>query len=301
MKNELCVSSYSLRQHLGPIRIMARQPDGSKQQVTWGEEAAEPISLLDLPELIKERLGVNAIEICQFHVVERTGKYVDRLRRALEDAEVSLVNMPIDVGNISDPNPDYRAEDIAEIEDWLRVAADLGSRMARVNASHSLGQAAPLEVTIESYRRLAQTAKSLGVQLLIENHGGITGSAETIVRLVEAVGPDNLKTLVDIGNFEPLISLTMARFQGKPLPEIGDMSPLYESIARIAPYAGLVHAKTHEFDEQGKPEVLDVVRALRVVRDSGYAGPISVEYEGNLGDPWTNTRRTKELVEEAFA
>jgi hypothetical protein len=37
------------------------------------------------------------------------------------------------------------------------------------------------------------------------------------------------------------------------------------------------------------------------VRDAGFAGPISLEYEGNEGDAWENTRRTRALVEEAFA
>jgi hypothetical protein len=120
-----------------------------------------------------------------------------------------------------------------------------------------------------------------------------------IVAIVEAVGPASLKTLVDIGNFEPLLSVQMAMMQGQEPPEV-DVTPVYGAIARIAPYAGLVHAKTHEFDADGRPLRLDVVRALRVVRDTGYSGPISLEYEGNSGDPWENTRRTLALVEEAF-
>ena len=117
----------------------------------------------------------------------------------------------------------------------------------------------------------------------------------------EAVGPTQLKTLVDIGNFEPLLSMQMAVMQGQEPPTTLDTTPLYGAIAQIAPYAGLVHAKTHGFDQQGRPLHMDVVRALRVVRDSGFAGPISLEYEGSEGDAWENTRRTRALVEEAFA
>ena len=72
------------------------------------------------------------------------------------------------------------------------------------------------------------------------------------------------------------------------------------ALAQIAPYAGLVHAKTHDFDEHGQPRHLDVVRALRVVRDAGYTGTISIEYEGNHGDAWENTRHTRALVQQAF-
>lgn len=297
MKNQVCVSSYSLRQQLGPIKAMFRGPDGKKAPFLWDQP--QTMTLLDFPGQVRERLGLDAVEICQFHLPERTPAYIAQLKQALDDAGTRLINMPIDVGNISDANAEYRAEDLDEIEAWMQVAADLGGAMVRVNASGALTEQelAPLDVTIESFRRLTRTASSLGLQLLLENHGGITKDPEVIVKIVEAV--DGLKTLVDIGNFEPLISLQMARMQGKD-PGTVDPTPVYGSIARVAPYAGLVHAKTHEFDADGRPVNLDVVRALRIVRDTGYTGPISIEYEGNEGDPWENTRRTYELVVEAF-
>ena len=299
MQNQLCVSSYSLRQCLGPIRGAFRGPDGQKSPFVW--EQPQTMTLLEFPRQVREQLGIDAVEICQFHLPERTAAYLDQLKRAMREAEVRLVNMPIDVGNISDANQDYREEDLAEIEEWMRAAAELGAAMVRVNASAGMGGAplAPLEVTIESYRRLARLAESLGLQLLIENHGGITADPAVIVAILKAVGLDRLKALVDIGNFEPLLSVQMAIFQGQQPPEV-DATPVYSALAQIAPYAGLVHAKTHDFDERGQPRHLDVVRALRVVRDTGYAGTISVEYEGNSGDAWENTRRTIALVEQAF-
>jgi sugar phosphate isomerase/epimerase len=300
MQNQLCVSSYSLRQHLGPIRGTFRGADGQKAPFVW--EQPQTMTLLEFPLQVREMLGLDAVEICQFHIPERSPDYLGRLKHALSDAGVRLINMPIDIGNISDANPAYREEDLAEIEEWMRVAADLGAAMVRVNASAPMagGPLAPLEVTIESYRRLARVAASLGLQLLIENHGGMTADPAVIVAIVEAVGPAQLKALVDIGNFEPLLSITMAIVQGHAPPEV-DATPVYDALAQIAPYAGLVHAKAYNFDERGQPLHLDVVRALRVVRATGYAGTISIEYEGNTGDAWENTRRIKALVEQAFA
>jgi sugar phosphate isomerase/epimerase len=299
MQNQLCVSSYSLRQHLGPIRVMMRGADGQKTPFLW--EQPQTITLLEFPLQVREKLGMHAVEICQFHIPERTPEYLGQLRRALDEAGVRLINMPIDVGNISDANPAYREEDLAEIEQWMRAAAELCAAMVRVNASAPMDgeDLAPIDVTIDSYRRLARVAASLGLQLLIENHGGITADPAVIVAIVQAVGPDQLKTLVDIGNFEPLLSMQMAIMQGQQPPDV-DPTPVYGALAQIAPYAGLVHAKTHDFDEHGQPRYLDVVRALRVVRDAGYAGTISIEYEGNSGDAWENTRRTVALVEQAF-
>src|SRR5262245_35956877 len=241
MKNQLCVSSYSLRQCLGPIRGAFRGPDGQKSPFVW--EQPQTMTLLEFPQQVREQLGIDALEICQFHLPERTPAYLDQLKRAMREAEVRLVNMPIDVGNISDANAAYREEDLAEIEEWMRVAAELGASYVRVNASAPMSKTelAPLEVTIESYDRLVRTAESLGVQMLIENHGGITADPAVIIQIVKAVGPNRLKTLVDIGNFEPLMSMQWAIMQGQTPPE-ADPTPVYGAIAQITPYAGLVHA-----------------------------------------------------------
>ena len=299
MKNRLSVSSFSLRRLLGPLRLTRRGPDGKKQAVAWGDQAAT-MTLLDMPGRVRQELGLDAVEICQFHVPERTTAYLDELKGALDDAAVSVVNMPIDVGNISDPNEQHREEDLAEIEDWIRAAAHLGSGMVRVNASAFGAEAlAPLEVTIASYRRLADTAKSLGMQLLIENHGGITDDFDTIVRIVEAVGNGGLKTLVDVGNHPAIAPASLAMFQGKEPPEI-DPTALYADLPKLMPYAGLVHAKAWRFHPDGRPEVFDVGRALRVVRDAGYSGPISLENEGGGDDVWGDVRRTRGLVDRAF-
>ncbi len=300
VKNQICVSSYSLRHHLGSIHVSMRGPDGKKTSFDW--EQPQTMTLLEFPKAVKERLGMDAVEICQFHIPDRSPDYVAQLRQALDEAGVTMINMPIDVGNISDPDDTYREEDLADIEEWMRVAAALGARSVRVNASAPMDSrpSAPIETTIASYKRLTAAAASLGMTMLLENHGGITTDPQVIVDLVKAVDAPSFKTLVDIGNFEPLISRQMAIMQGQTPPEV-DVSPIYDSIAVIAPYAGLVHAKTHDFDADGNPLLIDVVRALRIVHDTGYTGPISLEWEGEQGDAWENTLRTKALVEEAFA
>jgi sugar phosphate isomerase/epimerase len=279
---------------------MMRGPDGAKAPFTWGE-GQPTMSLLEFPRLVRERLGLDAVEICQFHLPERSDAYVAQLREALREAEVTVVNMPIDAGNISDPNAPYREEDLREIEEWMRVAAALGSRMVRVNAGNPMArETVPLEVTIASYRRLSGVAVGLGLRLLVENHGGFSSDPDVLVRLLTGVGSDRLQALLDIGNFEPLLSAHMARWQGREAPAHLDLEPLYTAIGRVAPYAGMVHAKTFDFDAAGEPTELDVRRALRVVRDAGYRGPISLEYEGTTGDPWENTRRTRDIVVQVF-
>jgi sugar phosphate isomerase/epimerase len=167
----------------------------------------------------------------------------------------------------------------------------------RANASSYVADEplGPLEVTLASYRRLCDYAADRGMQMTIENHGGLTADPETIVRIVEGVGPDRLKVCYDTANFAPVMA-----HQLNPHPPPGiDPRPLYDGLARIAPYAGIVHAKGVWFDSGGDHLVFDLARTLRIVRDAGFAGPVSLEYGGGV-DEWRNTLRTKRVVEEVF-
>ena len=155
---------------------------------------------------------------------------------------------------------------------------------------------APLEATIASLRRLLDYGAARGVAVLIENHGGITADPQVVVQLVEAVGPERLKVCVDTGNFEPALS-----HQRHDADLTGlDWTPLYEGIRTIMPYAGMVHAKSARFEPDGRHAGWDLAHALRIARDAGFAGEVSIEYGGGI-DEWENTLRTKRTIEAVFA
>ena len=292
----LAVSTWSLHEQLGPRRLTRRDADGVKRPY----EIPHPqrISLLDFLAQVRPRLDLDQVELCAFHLPSREPAYLEQLEATLREHRLSVLSMPIDAGNISVADPAWRADDLAEIEGWIDLAADLGARYVRANASSYVAQEplAPLDVTIGSYRRLADRANGHGMTMTIENHGGLTADPDTIVRIVEGVGPDRLKVCLDTANFAPVMGHQMS-----PTPPSGvDPEPLYEGLARIAPYAGIVHAKTVWFDRDGNHLVYDPQRTLRIVRDAGFDGPLSIEYGGGV-DEWNGALRTRRIVEEVFA
>jgi sugar phosphate isomerase/epimerase len=56
-----------------------------------------------------------------------------------------------------------------------------------------------------------------------------------------------------------------------------------------------VHAKSLNFDAKGEECNIDYKRCLQILKDSGYADTITVEYEGRK-DPVEGCLRTKELI-----
>jgi sugar phosphate isomerase/epimerase len=292
----LAVSTWSLHEQLGPRRLTRRDADGVKRPY----EIPHPqrISLLDFLAQVRPRLDLDQVELCAFHLPSREPAYLEQLEAALREHRLSVLSMPIDAGNLSVADPVWREDDLREIESWLDLAARLGARYVRANASSYVAQEplAPLDVTIGSYRRLADRANGHGMTMTIENHGGLTADPDTIVRIVEGVGPDRLKVCLDTANFAPVMGHQMS-----PTPPSGvDPEPLYQGLARIAPYAGIVHAKTVWFDRDGNHLVYDPQRTLRIVRDAGFDGPLSIEYGGGV-DEWNGALRTRRIVEEVFA
>jgi hypothetical protein len=296
-RSRLALSTWSLHEQLGPRRLTKRDDKGVKQP----HQIPHPqtMTLLEFLAQVRPKVDVDQVELCAFHVPSREPGYVAELKDALKRNELSVISMPIDAGNISVENPGWREDDLAEIEEWMDFAADLGAKYVRSNASSYVARdepLAPLDVTIDSYRRLADRAAARGMQMTIENHGGLTTDPEVIVRIVEAVGPAKLKVCLDTGGFPPV-----AGRQGSPEPPTDlDPEPLYKDLARIAPYTGIVHAKTVWFDAAGRHLAFDAHHTLRIARDAGFAGPVSIEYGGGV-DEWTNALRTKRIIEEVFA
>src|SRR3954452_10101019 len=107
MTNQICVSSYSLRQLLGPISGVFRGPDGVKTSHVWSQNP-QTMTLLEFPGQVREHLRLDAVEVCQFHLPEHTPAYRDQLKGALDDAGARLVSMRWHGGDISHANVAYR-------------------------------------------------------------------------------------------------------------------------------------------------------------------------------------------------
>lgn len=296
----LAVSSFSLHSALGPLLLEHRTADGS-----LGEIAVDFPRLHSLEEfaaLARDRIGVKAIELCQIQFDSSDAERIDRLRVAMNQAGVTLLTLPIDIGDLGSGNAAWRADDEARILPWFAIAQRLGASFVRVNAG-APGKAIQPDGRaglVDSLRRLGEAAGAHGMKLLIENHGGTSSDPEFMLGLCAEVGHNLLGILLDLGNFEPLVSLSRARFTNPDIDDTGlDLEPVYEHIARLAPMASLVHAKSVDPASNGAP-LPDLPRALSIMREAGYRGPISIEWEGNLGDPWERTAQVAAQVRAAF-
>lgn len=176
------------------------------------------------------------------------------LKRGLEISGTAVGN------NFCLADPDKRAEQIAMVKKWLEHSVRLGAPVMRVFAGgvprgHTEEEAR--QWTITALQECVESAKEYGVLLALENHGGITATAEQVETIVKGVGSEWLAVNLDTGNFH--------------------QDP-YTSIRRIAPLAVTCHAKTEIPTPTGK-EIADFSRIVNDLKAVGYRGYLSIEYE----------------------
>lgn len=296
----ISVSSFSLWEPLGGLRIPVTDEHGEPAEIVV--ERPTTMTWPQFPALARSRLGVEHVEICQIQMRDSSHAAVLALADALDQAAVGVLNMPIDVGDISEPVGSKREVGLAQVERWISIASRLGATFCRVRASVDPDDEAAWRIAVTSLRRLADYAGGHGIRLLIENQGAISARPDALVGLIAAVGSDRLGLLLDTGNFEPVMSAGHAAILGLPTPDVTmNLEPVYDAIRFLAPHATLVHAKALGFTPAGEHTPMDLQRALTIVRQSGFAGPVSIEYEGAIGNPWDNTARTIATVRSVFS
>lgn len=154
------------------------------------------------------------------------------------------------------------AEDIRHTKTWIDHYAKLGAPAIRIFAGHGNSDE-PLQETLARCAKhcseCSAYAATKGVMLALENHGGVTATADGLLGIVSQVQSKAFGVNFDSGNFTV-------------------MSDPYSELERIAPYAINAQVKTHVAPD-GNKQTADFPRILKILREAGYSGWVAFEYE----------------------
>ena len=199
-------------------------------------------------------------------------------------------------GDLATSDPAARKAAAENHHKWVDAAAAMGCHAIRVNLNGSNERDEWVSNSVDGLTQLATYAADKNINVLVENHGGLSSNAALLAGVMEQVNMENCGTLPDFGNF--CIRKEDPDDWGSPCAEEYD---IYKGVEELMPFAKAVSAKSHEFNAEGKETGIDYTRMIKIVKDAGYTGFVGVEYEGSGLNEEAGIMATKELLLEAAA
>jgi sugar phosphate isomerase/epimerase len=237
---------------LGTVIFRGRFEQTKPKSVT---SLANPLRLIDVPAYYRKRFAIGNLEFWSHHFESLDKPYLEELRARVKAAKAQLINVQVDAKyDLANADEGERQRSLATARQWIDAAALLGSRAVRINPGRPDGS---VEKSIASLKELNQYCASKRLPLLTENHFGLEMDPAVHLRLREAAGPGNFYTLPDFGNYP--------------------IETMWDSLAKILPYAYVVSAKAVDFDAEGRHVSYDFDRCVQMCESAGFKGIYLVE------------------------
>ena len=175
-----------------------------------------------------------------------------------------------------------RDKELAHVKQWIDYAYGMGAPVIRIFSGKVGRRQSPDEahrLVVEGIEECCRYAATKGVFLGLENHGGLTSTAQSMLKIIRAVKSPWFGAWMDTGNFHG--------------------EDVYGELEMIAPYTLQVQVKvvTSVQGEEKKPT--DFKRIAGILNGVGYRGWVCLEYE-EKEDPRIACPGYIEKLREAF-
>lgn len=247
--------------------------------------ASGEMNVLDVIAAIAD-IGGEHVEIVPLGF-ELTESLIEDIRRKAEEKGIAISNYLIGA-NFADKSEEEYEQEIERVQREVDIAAKLGVRLMR----HDVASSPDLSIRhfqeqlpklADACRRIADYAAAKGITTTVENHGYFLQASDRVQALIEAADRQNFRTTLDVGNFLCV-----------------DEDPA-SGVSNNIGYAAMVHVKDfyvrHPDKSLGEGWFrsshgnylrgaivghgdIDMRRVLGIVKQSGYDGYISIEFEG---------------------
>lgn len=220
--------------------------------------------------------------------------YVDGLKKRAADFGLGISGTGVR-NNFTTSDASVRREGVNHIKEWVEVAARLGAPVIRVFADTQM-RAETWESVAKGYtrdqvqdwiaaalRECADQGKKFKVRIGVQNHGDFLKTGRDLLNLVKAVGSEWCGPIVDTGYFKS--------------------DDPYADMALVAKSAVNWQIKQSPFGEDSEVPT-DLVRLMKIVRESGYSGYLPIETlspRGKPYDPYAVVPAFLKQVREAIA
>ena len=222
---------------------------------------------------------------------KKVGSLAKTLNSRAKDNNISNVLIMVDEeGNLADSSSTVIKRSIEQHKKWVELAAELSCHSIRVNLAGEKDPERWINKSVEGLTGLCEFSKTMGINIIVENHGGLSSNGSLLAQVMKKTNLDNCGTLPDFGNF------CIANTWGSD-PSCKEWYDMYKGVSELMPYAKAVSAKTYDFDDDGNETKIDYAKMINIINQNNYNGFIGVEYEGIRLSEKDGILATKKLIQ----
>ncbi len=261
----------------------------------------ERTSVLQCIDIAAE-MGFEGVEILHNQMDDESNAALQGLKARAHALGMTLMGFSTHQGFLY-PAPERRRENVDLTIRQLQLASAMGIPTMRINTGRwgttasfnqlmedegyepipeGLTEEMGFTWVIDSLEQILPKAEEYGVVMGLENHWGLGRTAAGVLRIVEAIDSPWLQITLDTGNF----------FENR-FPQLEMMTASNIPIT-------LVQAKTYYGDGRWYTLDINYARIAEMLRNGGYRGWISLEFEGRE-DSSTGVPKSLEMLREHFS
>ena len=212
---------------------------------------------LDFPKIARQDFDLDGIEFVNTLFESPTETYLKKLKQSANDHGVTMVLIMVDEeGDGCADTKQGRKQFEINHRKWVDIANYLGCHAIRTNCRgpENVDKREALEWATESYNMLLAYAKPAKINIVIENHGGVSNDPDWMISLLKKVNDPSFGTFPDWRN---------------PSDEFDN----YTYLRKTAPYAKGMSYRNQPTDEL-------TAKMIELSHDSGYRGWYGIESKG---------------------
>ncbi len=187
-------------------------------------------------------------------------------------------------------------EGAAALQRDLRLAKRLGFRFVRPKIGVVSSDLIPHPIWTEVVERSLALAAELDVVICPEIHAPTPIRHEVVEEYIEFIrrtGTRHFGLLIDTGIFQDRpIALKPGELPGRRPAFMDGIAVDPADFADVADHVVFIQAKFHDIDENLEDQQIPWEPVLRAIKDAGYTGYLSSEYEGER-EPWRSIEQVR--------
>jgi sugar phosphate isomerase/epimerase len=138
------------------------------------------------------------------------------------------------------------------------------------------------EATADQIKSLMPHVERMELNLLLSPSDGLTAATERLTSLIKRIGGFRIGSL-------PTFGAAARAGSGDPI----------ETLRKLAPYAGCIHATIEGFSRKGEHKSFDLAKCVKAIRNVGFVNTLAIEYVG-AGDPVPNIEKARDILQNAI-